>query len=137
MQSAIPLAAAVVVGLSAPAGARDVIDRCAQDGLGLPHCPMGELQAGLDKLSAGDFRQFRGLGMEGFAMLTAMRGLGEAAKASLAGDDCRAANQVYAAGEIWFEWVRLPKGATEDDHAAFDRYDRLLTQFAGAYDGPC
>ncbi|MEM7060286.1 MAG: hypothetical protein AAF557_22125 [Pseudomonadota bacterium] len=131
----------LILTLFAPqlAQARDVIDRCGQDGLGLPHCPVEELVDALDKLSAGDFFAFRQVGMESFAMLTVMRQLADALRWQ-EGDDtnCRPAEIVYSAGEIWFEWVRLPKGVTEDLTAEFQRYEMVLDQVAAGHDlGAC
>lgn len=136
MHRSICAFALAVLALTTPAQARDVIDRCGQDGLGLPHCPVGELAEALDKLSAGDFRSFRNAGMESFAMLTVMRQLGDAVRWR-DGDDtnCRPWELVYSAGEIWFEWVRLPKGATEDLTAEFQRYENVLNEITAGYEG--
>ena len=133
----LPLVAALAVPQAA--SARDIIDRCGQDGLGLPHCPTVELSTALDKLSAGDFHAFRQVGMQTYAMLTVMRQLASALRWQ-EGDDtnCRAAELVYSAGEIWFEWVQLPKGVTEDLTAEFQRYEMVLNEVAAAYDlGAC
>ncbi|MDX8352321.1 hypothetical protein [Cognatiyoonia sp. IB215182] len=114
----------------------DILDRCAQMGLGLPHCPTEDLQQALDRLSAGDFRQFRDLGMESYAMLTAMRHLAVALEWREGYDDnCRPSYEVYQAGELWFEWVRLPQGVTEDETADFQRYALILDHLSAAYVG--
>lgn len=131
---AIPVVLAALA--STQVHARDILDRCGQDGLGLPQCPTDELAEALDKLSAGDFRTFRNAGMESFAMLTVMRQLASAVRWQ-DGDDtnCRPQELVYAAGEIWFEWVRLPEGATEDLTAEFQRYENVLNEITAGYEG--
>lgn len=128
---------AMVLALVAPRVAQaDIIDNCARDGLGLPQCPTEELAIALDRLYAGDFHRFRRAGMETFAMLTVTRHLASALRWQ-DGDDtnCRPAEEAHFASELWFEWVRLPAGVTEDLTAEFEKYERLLGHVVAGYSG--
>ena len=120
-----PAAYLALALMTAPAMAQDygVIEACSKAAIGSEACDRDDLADSLGLLGINDVRVFKSVGMESFAMLTAMRH-GAAAMFFLSEDEgCIADEERTAAVEIWSLWVQLPDdapGAIKDKYALFD-----------------
>ena len=136
-------AAAVLAGGVAAAqvpadGGADMalIAACAEAPIGGPDCDRGALAESLGLLQAGDVAPFRALGMESFAMLTALRYGASALWYADTGEGCYAEEERSAAISIWREWVALPADAPAETKDMFAMYDRLIRAVA-TMEMPC
>lgn len=104
----------------------DVIKGCSTAPIGSEGCDADKLAESLGFLGWNDMREFGYLGMESFAMLTALR-YGASAIAFNAYDDpCAAEEERYAAVEIWDLWVKLPEDAPQNMKDRFAVFEGVI-----------
>ncbi len=104
----------------------DVIKGCATAPIGSEGCDGDKLAESLGFLDWNDMREFRYVGMESYAVLTALR-YGASAIDFMAYDEpCAAEENRYAAVEIWDLWVKLPEDAPDVAREQFEIYDAVI-----------
>ncbi len=103
-----------------------LIAACATAKIGAPECEMTALAESLGLLTAGDVRVFGDIGMESFAMLTALRYAASAMFFLSEGDGCYAEEERAAAIEIWSLWVSLPNDAPKIIAEKFALYEGIM-----------
>ncbi|MEO0386778.1 MAG: hypothetical protein AAF281_04495 [Pseudomonadota bacterium] len=108
-----------------------VIEVCAKADIGGPACDPAALAESLGLLSAGQVRPFAELGMESFAMLTALRYAASALFFLSEGEGCFAEEERTAAIDIWSIWVRLPGDAPGALAEEFAVYDGIMDKVVG------
>ena len=120
-----PLALAL---MATPAMATDweVFKACGLAPSGSPTCEPEALADGLGLLSSGDMRAFGDVGMESFAMLTALRYAAAAIYFASEDEGCYAEEERTAAVEIWSIWVDLPEEAPEAIKARYEIYAGVM-----------
>ena len=117
---------------AAPAAAQDmeVIRFCGLGGFDNALCDTEVLAGELGLLSAGSVRVFHDLGMESFAMLTALRYAASAIYFNAEDEACVAEEERTAALEIWSIWVQKPERMPAEASALYDIYDGIMNGVA-------
>ena len=115
--------------MTSPALAQDMdlIAGCADTGLDTPGCDAEDLAENLGLMGINEVRVFKDIGMESFAMLTAMRYAASAIFFQAEGEGCIAEEERAAAIEIWSLWVALPEDAPRAIAEKYEILDGVMT----------
>jgi len=104
----------------------DLIEACAEGELGEGACKIDDLALSLGVLDRGHVSVFGDIGVESFAMLTALRFAATSLAFMQDDDGCAAEEERYAAVEVWSLWVSLPNDAPDIIADKFDVYSGVM-----------